>query len=298
MKEQEFKSSVLLLLAAAIWGLAFVAQRVGGKYVGSFTFNGIRFALGSLSLIPLLIYYSKKPKTSTENNNVWASAIKAGLISGCILFLGASLQQIGLVDTTAGKAAFITGLYIVLVPIFGIFLKHHTRINVWLGVVLAVIGLYFLSVNESLSIAKGDLFEIAGSIFWAVHILTIDYFIKKVDALKLSFIQFATCSILSIIASLIFEKTTVYGLSAAIIPILYGGIFSVGIAYTLQVIGQKHAKPSHAAIILSMETVFASLGGIIILNENLGVRGYIGCALMLSGMLLSQLQSYGKKQIS
>ena len=215
----------------------------------------------------------------------------AGIIGGCILFFGASLQQIGLLYTTAGKAGFITGLYIVLVPIFGIFLKHKIKFNTWIGVALAVTGLYFLSVNENFFISKGDIFQMAGAFFWAAHILVIDYFIRKVDALKLSFIQFVTCSVLSLTVGVIFEKITLQGLYQAIIPILYGGICSVGVAYTLQVIGQKHAKPAHAAIILSMESVFASIGGLIILNEKLGTRGYLGCALMLSGMLISQLQN-------
>jgi drug/metabolite transporter (DMT)-like permease len=158
---------------------------------------------------------------------------------------------------------------------------------------LAVIGLYFLSVKEGFSIEKGDLFEVAGAFFWTFHILCIDHFIKKVDGLKLSLIQTITCSVLSMIVAFIFEEITISSLYQAIIPILYGGICSVGIAYTLQIIGQKHAKPSHAAIILSMEAVFASIGGIIILNENLGVRGYVGCALMFAGMLLSQLSNFG-----
>ena len=179
------------------------------------------------------------------------------------------------------------------VPIFGILLNHHIHINTWIGVTLSIVGLYFLSVTESFSISNGDLFQLAGSIFWATHILLIDHFTKKFDALKLSFIQFSTCSILSMAVAFIFEKITISSLSEALIPILYGGICSVGIAYTLQVIGQKHAKPSHAAIVLSMETVFAALGGLIMLNENLGYRGYLGCALMLTGMLLSQLKSFG-----
>ena len=291
MNKQELKSSLLLLLAAAIWGFAFVAQRVGAKYLGSFTFNGLRFALGSISLIPLIIYFSKNPNEDSKEDKHWNSAMPAGIVAGCVLFCAASLQQVGIIYTSAGKAGFITGLYIVLVPIFGIALKQRTNLNTWLGAILAVIGLYLLSVNDNFSIAKGDLLEIAGAVFWAIHILVIDHFTRKVDALKLSFVQFATCSILSLTAALIFEKITLTGISQALIPILYGGICSVGIAYTLQVVGQKHAKPSHAAIVLSMESVFASIGGLIILHENLGIRGYLGCALMLSGMLISQLKS-------
>lgn len=294
MKNQELKSNTLLLITAAIWGFAFVAQRVGAKYVGAFTFNGIRFALGGISLIPLLLYFSRRSKVEKGTNHN-ASAIPSGIIAGCILFFGATFQQIGLTDTTAGKAAFITGLYIVLVPLFGILLRHRVHINVWFGAVLAVIGLYFLSVTEGFSISRGDFLQLIGAIFWAWHILIIDHFTKKIDPLKLSFVQFITCSVLSIAVALIFEKITVYGLTQALIPILYGGLLSVGVAYTLQVVAQKHAKPSHAALILSMESVFAAIGGLLLLNERMGARGYVGCALMLAGILLSQLQNLRKK---
>jgi drug/metabolite transporter (DMT)-like permease len=266
------------------------------QYVGAFTFNGVRFALGSISLIPLIIYFKNKKTAEQPEETASASALIPGIIAGSVLFFGASLQQAGLAYTTAGKAAFITGLYIVLVPLLGIFLKQRVGLNTWLGVVLAVSGLYFLSVNEDFTIAFGDLLEIIGAFFWAVHILVIDYFTKKVDALRLSCAQFAMCSALSIITALIFEDISVSGLSQAAIPILYGGLLSVGVAYTLQVVAQKHAKPSHAAIILSMEAVFAALGGALLLKENMGVRGYLGCALMFAGMLLTQVNFFKKKE--
>lgn len=292
MKSQEVKSNMMLMTTAIIWGFAFVAQRVGAAYVGAFTFNGIRFALGSLSLIPLILYLANKEKKG-ELSIPSISAVPGGIVAGVILFLAATVQQIGLTETTAGKAAFITGLYIVLVPLFGIFLKHRVSINVWFGAILAVSGLYLLSVTEGFSISRGDFLQLIGAIFWTFHILSIDHFTKKADPLKLSFIQFVTCSALSMIVALIFEEITLSGLTQALIPILYGGFFSVGIAYTLQVVGQKHAKPSHAALILSMESVFAAIGGLLILNERMEVRGYAGCALMLSGILLSQLKNYG-----
>ena len=296
MNNREMKSNMLLMLTAAIWGFAFVAQRVGMQYVGAFTFNGVRFALGSISLVPLIIYFKNKKTEEQPEKTAAASALVPGIIAGSVLFFGASLQQAGLAYTTAGKAAFITGLYIVLVPLLGIFLKQRVGLNTWLGVVLAVSGLYFLSVNEDFTIAFGDLLEIIGAFFWAVHILVIDYFTKKVDALRLSCAQFAMCSALSIITALIFEDISVSGLSQAAIPILYGGLLSVGVAYTLQVVAQKHAKPSHAAIILSMEAVFAALGGALLLKENMGVRGYLGCALMFAGMLLTQVNFFEKKE--
>jgi len=284
----------MLMMTAAIWGFAFVAQRVGVQYVGSFTFNGLRFFLGSISLTPLILYFNKKKAAESEKGEPEASAVIPGIIAGTVLFLAASLQQFGLIYTTAGKAAFLTGLYIVLVPLLGIFLKQRVHMSTWFGVMFAVAGLYFLSVNEDFSIAKGDLLEIIGAFFWASHILTIDYFTKKVDALKLSFVQFAACSVLSMAVALIFEDISLTAIREAIIPLLYGGFCSVGIAYTLQVVAQKNAKPSHAAIILSMESVFATIGGALLLNENLGARGLLGCALMFSGMILSQVQSFGK----
>ena len=309
MKNKNLKASSILLLAAAIWGFAFVAQRIGSKYLGAFSFNGIRFALGGISLLPLILLRRKSDPETTDglpspgassagnlSSKFPSSALAAGCIAGGVLFAAASLQQIGLSETSAGKAAFITGLYIVLVPIFGIPLKHKIHSNVWAGAVAAAAGLYLLSITEDFSVARGDFLEFLGAIFWAVHILLIDYFTKRVDALKLSFFQFMTCSVLSLITASAFESITLAGISQAAIPLLYGGLLSVGVAYTLQVIGQKDAKPSHAAIVLSMEAVFASLGGFMILNENLGLRGYIGCALMLLGMIISQLQLPGKRE--
>lgn len=283
------KSNLLLLLAAAIWGFAFVAQRVGMEHVGPFTFNGVRFVLGSLSLLPLIFYYRNKPQHSPTVSA--KGALLPGILAGLILFAGASLQQIGLIYTTAGKAAFVTCLYIVLVPILGIFLKQHVSKVTWISAVLAVVGLYLLCVKESFFISYGDLLQLIGALFWSVHILLIDHFADRVDVLKLSFFQFVTCGLLSIGTALGFESITLEGLSGALIPILYGGFCSVGIAYTLQVVGQKHSPPAQAAIILSMETVFATIGGFLLLDERLGFQELVGCALMLAGMLLTQLQS-------
>jgi Permeases of the drug/metabolite transporter (DMT) superfamily len=291
MDNKRFGANMLLLLTAAIWGLAFVAQRVGSQYVGAFTFNGIRFALGSISLMPLIIYFNKG-----RNNNINTPHISFkrsffyGVLAGTALYAGSSLQQVGIIYTTAGKASFITGLYIVFVPVIGIFLKHKIEKSSWIGVAFAVVGLYLLSVNENFSIGYGDLLEVIGAIFWAIHILVIDYFSSQMDALKLSCIQFATCSILSLITAFLFEKITLSGISQSLIPILYGGLLSVGVAYTLQVVAQKSAKPSHAALILSLESVFGAIGGAIILREGMNSRGYIGCILIFGGILLSQVK--------
>ncbi|MNP07694.1 putative inner membrane transporter yiJE [compost metagenome] len=290
MNNKRLAANSLLLLVAAIWGFAFVAQRTGANYVGAFSFNGIRFGIGSISLIPLIIFFDKRKKKEKKYDVGFKKSILPGIIVGLILYAGASLQQIGLMYTTAGKASFITGLYVVLVPIIGILLKHKIEKNAWLGVIISVVGLYLLSVNENFSIAYGDLLEIIGAVFWAIHILAIDYFSDKIDALKLSCIQFATCSILSLMTSAIFEQTTLSGISQALVPILYGGILSVGVAYTLQVVAQKNAKPSHAAIILSMESVFGALGGVILLGETMSIRGYIGCMFIFLGIILSQIK--------
>ncbi len=297
MKKQELKSVFMLLLTAAIWGSAFVAQRVGMQYVGAFTFNGVRFALGSLSLLPVIYFFNKKADEQKKENADIKTTIKSGIIAGSVLFIAASLQQVGLIYTTAGKAGFITSLYIVIVPILGIYLKQKTQLVTWVGAVTAAIGLYFLSINESFTIEFGDLLEVVGAFFWAMHILLIDKFVKNVDAVKLSSIQFAVCSILSLITAFIFEDVSLRALSQATVPIFYGGIMSVGVAYTLQAIGQKHAKPGPAAIALSMESVFAVIGGILILSEKLPMRGYFGCILMLTGMLISQSDNFKKSNV-
>ncbi|MDP4183127.1 MAG: DMT family transporter [Bacillota bacterium] len=295
MKKYYLSSNILLFITAIIWGFAFVAQRVGIQYMGTFTFNGIRFALGSLSLIPLILFLHFKIKNKNSEKTTPSKRTElllAGIFVGLCLFFAATLQQIGLIETTAGKAAFITGLYIVLVPIFGIFLKHKFGIFTWIGAIIAVLGLYFLSVNERFSISRGDLYELAGAVLWSVHILLIDHFSRKVDVLKLACLQFFVCSALSIITALFVEKIAIESIYQARIPLLYGGLCSVGIAYTLQIVGQKNANPSHAAIILSLETVFAALGGFVLLNERLNSMGVVGCILMFSGMILSQIQNF------
>jgi drug/metabolite transporter (DMT)-like permease len=282
------KSNLILLLTAAIWGLAFVAQRVGMDYVGPFTFNGVRFFLGTLSMIPLIVFFRNDDKNAPART--FKNALLPGLLAGTVLFIASSFQQIGLVTTTAGKAAFITSLYIVMVPLIGIFLGHKIGGGTWLGCILAVTGLYFLCIKESTSLQSGDLLELIGALFWAFHILIIGHFSRRVDILKLSFTQFLTCSVLSMITALATENIVYSSLVAAAVPILYGGIFSVGIAYTLQSWGQKYAPPSHTAIIFSMEAVFAVIGGFLLLHEQLDTREILGCILMLSGMLISQLR--------
>ncbi len=285
------KSDALLLTTAIIWGFAFVAQRAGMDYVGPFTFNGIRFAIGSLSLLPLVLM-SREQRTATNKilpNPGLKTILFGGAALGLALFSGASLQQIGLVYTTAGKAGFITGLYVIMVPVLGLFWKQQPKIGTWIGAILAAIGLYFLSVTEQFTIEMGDLLVLIGAIFWAAHVLIVGWLSPRINPIKLAFSQYVACSILSLITASVVELITLSSIFEAAIPILYAGLLSVGIAYTLQVIAQRDAHPAHAAILLSLEAVFAAVGGWLILDEIISPRGLVGCGLMLAGMLLSQL---------
>jgi drug/metabolite transporter (DMT)-like permease len=297
MDTRTVRADVLLLLTATIWGFAFVAQRVGMEYVGPFTFNGVRFALGSLSLIPLLFVLDRRPTKARRllPPMATASLLQRGGLAGLFLFAGASLQQVGLVYTTAGNAGFITGLYVVIVPIMGLALRQRTNLGTWLGAFLAAAGLYFLSITAQFTIAWGDLLELIGAFFWAAHVLIIGWLSPRMDALKLAITQFAACSLLSLLTALAIETITLEGLRQATIPILYGGLGSVGVAYTLQVVAQKEAPPAHAAIFLSLEAVFAAVGGWLLLSEILTARAIFGCGLMLAGMLLSQLWGFGRR---
>lgn len=285
------KSDSLLLLTAVIWGFAFVAQRVGMEYVGPFIFNGVRFALGSFVLLPLILRKRKHQANSREilTRPSTRTIIFGGGILGLTLFAAASLQQVGLVYTTAGNAGFITGLYVVIVPILGLLLGQRTDAGTWIGAFLAAAGLYLLCITDEFSISFGDMLELAGAFLWAGHVLIIGWLSPKMDSLKLAFTQFAACSVLSLITAVFTEVIVIEALFKATIPILYGGVLSVGVAYTLQVVAQRNAHPAHAAILLSLEAVFAALGGWLILNETLAFRELFGCALMFAGMLLSQL---------
>jgi drug/metabolite transporter (DMT)-like permease len=292
MDRQLIKSDAVLMLTAVIWGFAFVAQRVGMDFVGPFTFNGIRFALGSAVLVPFILRNNASRHPQPDGG--FKDLGRGGALAGMALFTGASLQQVGLVYTTAGNAGFITGLYVVIVPMLGLFFRQRTHFGTWLGAVLAAAGLYLLSVGEGFTIAFGDFLELLGAFFWAVHVLIIGWLSPRMSALKLAFVQFAACSVFSLLAAALFEVVAVSAIIGAALPIVYGGALSVGVAYTLQVVGQKHAHPAHAAILLSLEAVFAAVGGWLLLGEMFTPRGYFGCGLMLTGMLLSQLWEYGR----
>ena len=291
MNIQTLRSNALLLITAAIWGFAFVAQRVGMDYVGPFTFNAARFILGSLSLLPLL-FISRGQRASAENMMTrpgWKPVVVGGLSAGFLLFMGMSLQQVGLVYTTAGKAGFITSLYVVLVPILALCWKQSTNPGTWIGAVLAAIGLYFLGVTERFTIEFGDLLEFFCAFFWAGQVLMIGWLSPRIQSVKLAFAQFVVCAVLSFLVAVVFEDISWDALVQATWPILYGGILSSGVAFTFQVMAQRHTHPAHASIIMSLEAVFAALGGWLLLNELLSMRGLLGCGLMLGGMLISQL---------
>jgi drug/metabolite transporter (DMT)-like permease len=277
---------VMLWLTAAIWGFAFVAQRAGMEFIGPFTFNGIRFLLGSASLLPLIFWMKYKQETPVPKSG---NIVKGGLLAGIVLFIGASLQQAGMVYTEAGKAGFITGFYVILVPLIGVFIGQHITKLLWAGALVALAGLYLLTINGPFVLQKGDLLILLSAFFWAIHVQLINKLVDTHAALPLSAFQFAVCGILSFATGFIFETITIDSILLAIWPLLYGGLMSVGIAYTLQVVAQQHVHPAYASIILSFETVFAVIGGWLLLGELLSLRNIAGCILMLTGIVVVQV---------
>jgi drug/metabolite transporter (DMT)-like permease len=289
MNSQAIKADLLMLIAAVIWGFAFVAQREGMETMGPFLFNGVRFLIGVVALSPVVWYLSKKPQPDHKAEVSTKKLLIAGTMAGLLLFIAISFQQYGLQFTTAGKAGFITGLYIFFVPLIGLFFGQKTGSGTWLGATIALIGLYLLSIKEDFSIAEGDLPQLICAVFFASHVLYIGYFAKRMDPLKLSLVQYVVTGILSLLIAIVVELITWDMIMETAIPLLYAGVMSTGIAYTLQVVAQQHAHSSHAAIILSLEGAFAVLGGWLLLDEYLSTRGLVGCGLMLTGMFLSQL---------
>lgn len=276
------RANLSLLLVAIIWGSAFVAQRTGMQHVGPFAFNALRFAVGSLVLTIVL---GRTRLRATPRDE-----LRGGILLGLLLFGGASLQQIGLVWTTAGKAGFITGLYVVIVPLLmALFWREFASWNSWLGAGLGVAGLFFLSVEAGLRLAPGDAWVLASALAWAVHVIAVGQLVPGRDPLRLAFLQFAVCSLLSLSAALVLEWGGWGGVRLAVPAVLYAGVVSIGLGFTTQVVAQRHTRPTHAAIILSTESVFAALTGWWILGEVLSPQQLVGCALMLSGMLLAQI---------
>jgi drug/metabolite transporter (DMT)-like permease len=296
MKKSQIHGELLLTMTAMLWGACYVAQRVGMDYLGPFTFTASRFLLGAVSMIPVIIIMNKinKSRTSSVPAGTTGELLKGGIACGVVLFGAISFQQTGMVYTTASKAGFITALYIVMVPIFGLFLHKKIERSVWAGVSLAVAGLYLLCVKEGLTMSKGDFIVLCSTVFWAAHILTIDHFVHKVDSLKMSFLQFVVAGMLSLFAALFTETIVISDIIRSAGPILFTAIFVVNIAYSFQVLGQRNTKPTIAAIILSLESVFAVIFGMFLLGEQMTMREIIGCVLMFSAVILAQRKPFGK----
>ncbi|WP_020611574.1 DMT family transporter [Sediminispirochaeta bajacaliforniensis] len=282
------KNDLLLLTTAAIWGFAFVAQRSGMAFIGPHTYNALRFFLGALSLFPLFLYSAHGNRVHRHlRQGKWFEVLLAGLF----LFGGSALQQMGIVYTSAGKAGFITGFYVVLVPLLGGLFGLRSGKRGWTGAILALSGLYFLSVHGSLSIAFGDLLVMISALFFASHVLYLSRITVRFDPVSLSIGQYLVCAVLSLAAALFSgESIDSSSLAGAFPSIAYGGIMSVGVAYSLQIVAQRRAHPTHAAIILCMESLFAALGGALLLSERLSSRELFGAALMFAGMLVSQVR--------
>lgn len=304
MNKKTAAANATLLFTALIWGMGFVAQRAGMEYVGPFTFTAARFLMAAALLLPIALFSNKKEKARAEAEGrillpEEASARrKAFWISGfaCsfILFAASSLQQLGLVFTTAGKAAFITTMYIFLVPVFGLFLKQRPGLTVWIGVAFGVVGLYFLSITESFTIATGDLIVLIGAVFWSFHVLTIDHFLPLIDPFKLACFQFAGCGVLGAVVALIIEDISWAALLTCAVPILYAGVMSSAVGFTLQILGQRHTNPTVASLLLSMEAAFGALGGFLLLQEIMTSRELLGCGLMFAAIIVAQLPSKKK----
>lgn len=285
------KNACMLLLTAFIWGTAFVAQSVGMDYLEPFTFNGVRCLIGAIALLPCIWFFNrgKEKENKVNDKNEKRDLIKGGIACGILLFAASSLQQIGLVYTAAGKAGFITAFYIVLVPVFGIFLHKKIGWKVWTAVAIALAGLYFLCITEAFTIGVGDIYVLLCALIFSVHILVVDHYAPKVDGVKLSCIQFLVAGIVSIPFMLILESPKMGNMMTSWFPLIYAGVFSCGIAYTLQILGQKNVNPAIASLILSLESSFSVLSGWVILGERLSARETIGCIMMFAAIILAQI---------
>ena len=304
MKKEQMKNSLLLLLTAFIWGVAFVAQSVGGEAVGCFTFNGVRSLIGAIVLIPVIFFLDGQKKKELgeekflEQKGDKKTLILGGICCGVMLCIASNFQQFGISFTTVGKAGFITAMYILIVPIFGLFMKKKVGAKVWIGVVLATIGLYMLCMtSESFSLSKGDFLVLICELFFSLHILIIDYFSPKVDGVRMSCIQFFVCGVISTAIAFVTESPSLHSILSGWLPILYAGVLSCGVAYTLQIVGQKNMDPTVASLILSLESVFSVLAGWVILNQTLSGREILGCILMFLAIILAQLPEKQKNPL-
>ena len=292
MKDQ-IKGIVYPALAACIWGFAFVAQVEGAAFLGKFSYNALRFGLGALSLVFVIIFLEREKVTKEDIKKL----VVYSLIAGSILFAASTLQQWGIdMSPNAGKAGFLTGLYIVLVPLWGALRGRGVGLHVWCAVALAAVGAFLLCVTEGFSIDLSDIVLILCAVCFTAHILVLDVFAKRVGVCKLSFGQFLVTALLSAICMPFEEPLTLAALRGGALPVLYGGLLSVGVAYTLQVLSQKYADPTKASLLFACESVFAAIGGALLLDERMTLRSFAGCALIFCGILLSQLPLSQKKR--
>ena len=304
MNKFVLRQSLLLFLTAVIWGVAFVAQSVGMDYVGPFTFLASRNVIGAIVLLPVICFLGNKKGEQDDAENAVEkkktsskTLIIGGICCGIFLFIASILQQYGIKYTTVGKAGFITSMYMVLVPIFGIFLHKKTGLRVWIAVALAAAGLYLLCITKGdVGLQKGDLLVLACAVGFAFHILTVDYFSPLVDGVKMSCIQFAVGAVLGILFALLFEKPDWGSILAAWKPILYAGAMSSGVGYTLQIVGQKGLNPTVASLIMSLESVVSVLAGWLLLGQTLSSREILGCVLAFAAIVLVQLPERGKRK--
>lgn len=309
MKSRQIRNSLLLVLTAFIWGTAFVAQSKGGNAVGPFSFNCIRSLIGSIVLIPVIGILDKwnpsdkKPKNAADRKQLMCG----GICCGAALFFASSAQQLGIyLGTSAGKAGFLTACYILLVPVLGLFLKKKCGWNIWVGMGITVIGLYLLCMTDTLSFQLSDSIVLLCAFLFAIHILIIDYFSPLVDGVRMSCIQFLVCGILSAIPMFFVDMGHSFaGIRAwlpnlqtfdAWLPILYAGVLSCGVGYTLQIVGQNGLNPTVASMLMSLESVFSVLAGWLLLEETMGVRQLLGCALIFAAIILAQMPIDRKKK--
>lgn len=296
--KQQIKSSLILLLTATIWGVAFVAQSVGMEYIGPFTFNAIRCVLGGMVLIPVILVLKKKKETGAENQEkedkktLWMG----GIACGVILCIASNLQQFGIMEASVGKSGFFTALYIVMIPVIGIFIGKRPGIKLWFCVALAVVGMYLLCMKDgSFTIERADIMLLLCALAFSFHILVVDYFSPKVDGVKMSCIQFFVCGVLSAVGMLFTETPDISNIQAAWLPLLYAGLLSCGVGYTLQIVGQKGINPVIASLIMSLESVISALAGWVILGQVLSPKEIIGCVLMFVAIIITQIPIGNKK---
>lgn len=296
--KQQIKSSLILLLTATIWGVAFVAQSVGMEYIGPFTFNAIRCVLGGLVLIPVILVLKKKKEIGAENQEkedkktLWTG----GIACGVILCIASNLQQFGIMEASVGKSGFFTALYIVMIPVIGIFIGKRPGIKLWFCVALAVVGMYLLCMKDgSFTIERADIMLLLCALAFSFHILVVDYFSPKVGDVKMSCIQFFVCGVLSAVGMLFTETPDISNIQAAWLPLLYAGLLSCGVGYTLQIVGQKGINPVIASLIMSLESVISALAGWVILGQVLSPKEILGCVLMFVAIIITQIPIGNKK---